>query len=67
MVLEDTVDTAELLRKKLLKINRHLRQVVSYGEYSEKLRLLQSIPGIGLISAITLLTEMEDILRVQEP
>lgn len=63
MVLDDTLDTAELLRKKLLKVNRHLRQVVGNGEYSEKLRLLQSIPGIGLISAITLLTEMEDILR----
>ncbi len=63
MVLDDTVDTAELLRKKLLKVNRHLRQVVQNGEYSQQLRLLQSIPGIGLISAITLLTEMEDILR----
>jgi transposase len=63
MVLDDTLDTAELLRKKLLKVNRHLRQVTREGEHAEKLRLLQSIPGIGQISAITLLTEMEDILR----
>jgi transposase len=63
MVLDDTLDTAELLRKKLLKVNRHLRQVGNGGEHAGKLRLLQSIPGIGQISAITLLTEMEDILR----
>ncbi len=63
MVLEDTIDTAGLLRKKLLKVNMHLRQVAKEEEHIEKLRLLQSIPGIGLISAITFLTEMEDILR----
>jgi transposase len=63
MVLDDTLDTAELLRKKLLKVNRHLRQVARDGEHAEKLRLLQSIPGIGSVSAITFLTEMEDILR----
>ncbi len=63
MVLEDTLDTANLLRKKLLKVNRHLRQVTREGEYVAKLKLLQSIPGIGIITAITLLTEMEDILR----
>ncbi len=61
IVLEDTLDTSLLLRKKLLKINRHLRQLD--GEYAKKLSLLQTIPGIGLITAITLLTEIEDILR----
>ncbi|HNX08285.1 MAG TPA: IS110 family transposase [Bacteroidales bacterium] len=63
MVLEDTLDTAETLRKKLLKVNRHLRQINKEGIYAAKLSLLQSIPGIGLITAITLLAEMEDILR----
>jgi transposase len=63
MVIEDTLDTAEILRKKLLKVNRHLRQINKEGIYAAKLRLLQSIPGIGLITALTLLAEMEDILR----
>lgn len=63
MVIEDTLDTAEILRKKLLKVNRHLRQINKEGVYAAKLKLLQSIPGIGLITAITLLSEMEDILR----
>lgn len=66
MVLEDTLDTAEHLRKKLLKINRHLRKVESEGEHSEKVRLLRSIPGIGIMTAMTLLTEMEDILRFKK-
>lgn len=63
MVLHDTLDTAEFLRKKLLKVNKHLRQIGKEGEFAVRLRLMQSIPGIGLITAITLLTEMEDILR----
>jgi transposase len=63
MVLEDTLETATHLRKKLLKINRHLRQISKEGEYVKRLNLLQSIPGIGQISSITLLSEMGTILR----
>jgi len=63
ILLEDLIDTADLLRKKLLKVNKHLRQVITQGEYALQLRLLQTIPGIGLIASITLLTEMEDVLR----
>lgn len=66
LVLEDTLDTAELLRKKLLKINRHLRKVEREGAHSVKVRLLRSIPGIGIMTAMTLLTEMEDILRFKK-
>ncbi len=63
MVLHDTIDTVDFLRKKLLNINKHLRQIGKEGKYAMRLRLLQSIPGIGLINAITLLSEMEDVLR----
>lgn len=63
LVLEETLDTTEYLRKKLLKVNRELRNINKDSEYTSKLKLLQSIPGIGLIMAITLLSEMEDIMR----
>jgi transposase len=63
LVLAETLDTAEFLRKKLLRINRELRRIGCDSEHAPKLKLLQSIPGIGLITSITLLSEMEDIMR----
>lgn len=63
LVLAETLDTAEYLRKKLLQINRELRKISCDGEHAPKLKLLQSIPGIALITSITLFSEMEDIMR----
>jgi transposase len=63
IVLDETLDTTEHLRKKLLKVNKELRGINKKSEYAEKLKLLQSIPGIGLVMAITLLTETENIMR----
>ena len=65
IVLNDILDTVQMLREKLLTINRHFRQGVK-GEYADKLKLLQSIPGIGPVASITLLTELEDILRFKK-
>ena len=65
IVLDDILDTVQLLRKKLLTVNRYLRQGVD-GEYADKLRLLQSIPGIGPVTSITLLTELENMLRFKK-
>lgn len=63
LVLQDTIDTAEFLRKKLLKVNRQLRQLNSDGKLSKYILLLRSIPGIGLIVALTFLSELETIGR----
>lgn len=63
IVLNDILDTAEFLRTKLLKINKELRNLYKQGEYSGKLQLLCSIPGIGLVTAVTFLSEIEDINR----
>jgi len=51
------------LRAALLDTNRKLRECVKDGNYSENLRLLIGIPGIGLIAAATLLSEVEDFDR----
>ena len=63
IVLLETIDTTEHLRNKLLKINRYLMKIKKESAYSIKLQRLQTIPGIGLIMALTLLSELEDILR----
>jgi len=66
LVIEETIDMVNLLRAKLLKINKYLRQIPKQGEFAKILTFLQSIPGIGLITSLTLLTELEDILRFRK-
>jgi transposase len=63
MVINDLLDITIFLRKKLLRINRELRAIQYQGEYSKCLGWLCSISGIGLITAVTFLSELEDITR----
>jgi len=63
MVLQEIIDMAEFFRKKLLKVNRELRTLSKDSRYSQKIQLLRSIPGIGLIVAFTFLSEIETIKR----
>lgn len=62
-VFQDTLDTAEFLRKKLLGINCQFRSLSKDSKYSEIIYLLRSMPGIGLIVAFTFLSEIEKISR----
>jgi transposase len=57
------VSEVESLRKLLLEVNRKIRDLSEEERYSKQFGLLVSIPGIGRISAITLLTQIEDIAR----
>ncbi len=63
MVLEKTLGEIQYLRNNLLEIDRNLRKMPKVGRYSRFLQLLLSIPGIGLVSAVTLLSELENITR----
>jgi transposase len=63
IVLQETIETAEFLRKKLLKINRIFRSLNSDSRFSKELHLMRSIPGIGLIVAITFISELETVRR----
>lgn len=49
------------LRSNILEITRQIRLLSRTERYQEKVRLLQSIPGISMLSAITILTEIGDI------
>lgn len=61
--LNSMIETVEHLREKLLKINKQLLILEKEGEYSDSMVLLRSVPGVGLIMAITIITELEDIQR----
>lgn len=57
------IESYLLHREQLLKITRQIRILSKSEQYNERIKLLLSIPGIGLINAITILTEIEDINR----
>ena len=54
---------AEKQRELLLDTTRKVRVLSRTDKYAHNMKLLRSIPGIGLITAITLLTEIEDLSR----
>lgn len=63
VALESIMDTVEHLRSKLLEINRRFRNLEKESEYSHTITLLRTVPGVGLIMAMTILSELEDIER----
>lgn len=50
-------------RSLLLRLNRRIRELANSTEYSTKFKLLVSVPGIGPLTAMKLLTELESIDR----
>jgi len=63
MSLSSLILEAEEKRKKLLEITKSIRKLFQSEKYKNRMELLLSIPGIGFISAITILTELENIDR----
>jgi len=63
MTLDSIIDTVEHLRGKLLEISRRLRQLEKQGNYSDTIKLLRTVPGVGLIMSMTIITELENIER----
>ena len=59
LLLEDVI----YLRQKLLKTNQEIRQLSQSEKYKSSYGLLISVPGIGIVTAMTLLTEIGDINR----
>ena len=61
--LDLLLDQVDLFRKSLLKANRLLRELSRNPIYAGRYSLLISIPGIGVNTAMCLLTEIDDISR----
>lgn len=51
------------LRKAILDLTKKVRALSQQERYRENARLLQTIPGVGLIMAMTFLTEIGDMSR----
>jgi transposase len=61
--LDMLIDLTLFHRQQLLTLNREFRSLAKDPVGGKLIRLLMSIPGVGLITAITLLAEIEDINR----
>jgi transposase len=60
------VAEVENQRKILLEINRKIRELSRTDKYAKPVQLIQSVPGIGIVNAMTFLTEIEDINRFKD-
>jgi len=61
--LDMLIEIIEILRNKLLKVTRMIRMLAKTERYETNYRNLLSMPGIGPITAMCLLTEIDDINR----
>lgn len=63
IALRDDIDELNHYRQKIAKLNRDLRRLADEEPYRERVKLLISIPGIGKLTAMILLTELGDLLN----
>lgn len=64
-VLDNYIEIGERQRGDLLQVNKHVRALSQSEAYIHNYKLLISVPGIGLITALTLLTEIGNIWRFE--
>lgn len=57
------IEQAKTLRANLLVVNRNVRALSKEEYYQKREALLRTIPGIGLLTAMVILTEIDDIHR----
>jgi transposase len=62
-VLTAYLDHQRYLRNKLSELTKKVRQLSQQERYLENVRLLCTIPGVGLIVSMTFLTELGDMSR----
>jgi transposase len=64
IVLQKLLEIVEHYRRTLLSISKDLKKIIEQNEsYNSIVKKLRSIPGIGFVVAITILTEIVNIRR----
>lgn len=61
--LDWQLEHVETMRKEVLAVTREIRKLSKTEKYDGRMTLLMSVPGIGMITAINLLVELEDMER----
>ena len=62
-VLESLIDRFEHYRSEITKLDRHIIELARTSRYADAHDELRKIPGVGLLTAMTFLTEMGDLTR----
>lgn len=62
-VLGALVERFELLHRQLTDLDRHLRHLSKTERYRVAAERLRALPGVGLLTAMSFLTEMGDLTR----
>jgi transposase len=63
LTLSRMIQQVEYLQSQILQLTRDLRVLVRTDRYANHAKILMSVPGIGALTALSLLTEIEDIRR----
>lgn len=63
LALQAKIISCNNLRTNLLNTTKEIRKLSQTTSYKENIILLQSVPGIGLLTAMIFMTEIEDISR----
>lgn len=61
--LNSMIEQLELMRASFLKLNKEIRALQKNDKYNGIIQILMTVPGIGPLTAITLLAEISDIRR----
>jgi transposase len=64
MMMDDLLDILEIVREKIKKIDGRIRDV---SDSDEDIRLLETIPGVGHVVAMTIKAEVGEIGRFRSP
>jgi len=59
------IKEAELLRTLLLEVNKDLKGLAITEKYAKNMELIRSVPGIGLVTGMLFLSEIESIKRFE--
>lgn len=62
-MLLELLDNLLYLRVKVLKVTKEVRELSKKAPYQSRVALLLTVPGIGVVSAMTLLTELINLKR----
>jgi transposase len=60
---ESLLEQYEFFTQQIERQTKLLRSLSQTAEYRERVKILQSIPGIGLIAAMEMLLELQDVAR----
>ncbi len=65
MALAMLIKEAVLLRELLLEVNKELKALSVTEKYAGNMELIRSVPGIGLVTGMLFMTEIETIKRFE--